>query len=106
GPAPLGVWDGQWAAPGGLLISARLQIAHDLAPRVAQTYARLAAESRPAHMAYTSTVDADLAQVGVLLGDAELERDPAAELALLFPEVAEATLLQAYARKRPQEVDR
>src|SRR5699024_12812126 len=41
-----------------------------------------------------------------LLGDAELERDPAAELALLSPEVAEATLLQAYARKRTQEVDR
>ncbi|WP_311489078.1 DNA replication/repair protein RecF [uncultured Corynebacterium sp.] len=104
--ATLDVWDAQLAALGGQIMSARVQIVHDLAPHVAQTYARLAPESRPAHMAYTSTVDADLAQVGVLLGEAELERDPAAELALLSPEVAEATLLQAYARKRTQEVDR
>lgn len=104
--ATLDVWDSQLAALGGQIMSARVQIVHDLAPHVAQTYQRLAPDSRPAHIAYTSTVDADLGQVGVRLGDAELANDPAAELALLSPDVAEATLLQAFAAKRTQEVDR
>ena len=104
--ATLDVWDGQLAALGGQLMSARVQVVHDLAPHVGQTYARLAPESRPAHVAYTSTIDRELAGVGVILGDAELERDPAAELALLSPDVAEAMLLQAFANKRTQEVDR
>lgn len=100
--ATLDVWDAQLAALGGQIMSARVQIVHDLAPHLRQTYHDLAPESRPAHMCYTSTVDQQLADLGILLNT----RDPEAELALVSPEVAEATLLQAFADKRTQEVER
>ncbi|WP_426721550.1 DNA replication/repair protein RecF [Corynebacterium auriscanis] len=100
--ATLDVWDGQLAALGGQLMSARVQIVHDLAPHVAKTYQRLAPESRPAHMAYTSTIDSALHEVGVQLGHSK----PGEPTALLSPDVAEAVLLQAFAEKRPAEIDR
>ncbi len=100
--ATLDVWDGQLAALGGQIMSARVQIVHDLAPYVAETYQRLAPESRPAHMAYTSTIDGLLREVGVELGYSM----PGEPTALLSPDIAEATLLRAFADKRPQEVDR
>lgn len=83
-------------------MSARVQIVHDLAPHLAETYQRLAPESRPAHMSYTSTVDALLAESGIQLGRSV----PGEPTALLSPEIAEATLLQAFADKRQQEIDR
>lgn len=100
--ATLDVWDGQLAALGGQIMSARVQIVHDLSPHVAKTYQGLAPESRPAHMAYTSTIDAQLADFGVQLGKSV----PGEPTALLSPEVAEATLLRAFAEKRPHEIDR
>ena len=100
--ATLDVWDGQLAALGGQIMSARVQIVHDLAPHVARTYQRLAPESRPAHMAYTSTIDATLREAGVHLGHSE----PGEETALLSPDIAEATLLQAFADKRVNEIER
>lgn len=98
----LDVWDGQLAALGGQIMSARVQIVHDLSPHVVHTYQRLAPESRPAHMAYSSTVDASLAQVGVHLGHSSPDVSPA----LVSPEVAEATLLQECASRRAQEIER
>lgn len=98
----LDVWDSQLAALGGQLMSARIQIVHDLSPHFAETYQRLAPESRPAHLSYTSTIDEPLAQVDVHLGTSQ----PGEPTALLTPEVAEATLLQAFAAKRTQEIDR
>ncbi|WP_459610493.1 DNA replication/repair protein RecF [Corynebacterium urogenitale] len=98
----LDVWDAQLAALGGQIISARVQIVHDLAPHLAETYKRLAPESRPAHMSYTSTIDALLAESGVQLAHSV----PGEPTALVTPQVAEATLLQAFADKRQQEIDR
>lgn len=98
----LEVWDSQLAALGGQLMSARVQIVHDIAPHLQQTYQRLAPESRPAHLCYTSTIDAPLAEAGIQLGHSV----PGQEPALLSPDIAEATLLQALAAKRPQELER
>lgn len=100
--ATLDVWDTQLAALGAQIMSARVQIVHDLAPHLQQTYQSLAPQSRPAHMAYTSTIDAELAELGIYLGTSE----PDQPTALLSPEIAEATLLQAFAAKRSQEVER
>ena len=100
--ATLDVWDTQLAALGAQIMSARVQIVHDLAPHLQQTYQSLAPQSRPAHMAYTSTIDAELAELGIYLGTSE----PDQPTALLSPEIAEATLLQVFAAKRSQEVER
>ncbi|HIW95136.1 MAG TPA: DNA replication/repair protein RecF [Candidatus Corynebacterium gallistercoris] len=100
--ATLDVWDAQLAALGGQIMSARVQIVHDLSPHLSQTYQRLAPESRPAFIGYTSTIDELLAHLGIRLGTST----PDAEPALLSPGIAEATLLQALADKRAQEIDR
>lgn len=54
--ATLDVWDARLAHLGGQIMSARVQLVHDLAPHVADTYARLAPGSRPALISYTATV--------------------------------------------------
>jgi DNA replication and repair protein RecF len=77
-------------------MSARVQVVHDLAPHVEESYARLAPGSRPALISYTSTVDAELADAGV---------DPTGAY-LVDPDVAEAVLLSRLARRRDAEVDR
>ena len=98
----LDVWDSQLASLGAQIMSARIQIVHDLAPHLAETYQRLAPESRPAHVSYISTIDAALADLGIQLGTST----PGEPTALLSPDVAEAALLQAFAEKRNQEIDR
>lgn len=98
----LDVWDGQLAHLGGQIISARVQIVHDLFPHLQETYQSLAPDSRPAHMAYTSTINEVLRDVGITLG----VTDPDAVPGLVSSEVAEAALLQGFADKRSQEVDR
>ncbi|KAB1502803.1 DNA replication/repair protein RecF [Corynebacterium sp. 320] len=98
----LEVWDAQLAALGGQLMSARVQIVHDIAPHLQETYHRLAPESRPAHLAYSSTIDAQLHDVGVHLGESKPDVEPA----LLSPDIAEAVLLEGFAAKRSQELDR
>jgi DNA replication and repair protein RecF len=92
----LDVWDAQLAQLGGEIMSARVQVVHDLAPHVEESYARLAPGSRPALISYTSTVDAELADAGV---------DPTGAY-LVDPDVAEAVLLSRLARRRDAEVDR
>lgn len=98
----LDIWDSQLAGLGGQLMSARVQIVHDIAPHLQQTYQRLAPESRPAHLSYSSTIDAALAESNIHLGSSVPDVAPA----LLSPAIAEATLLQALAAKRPQELER
>lgn len=92
----LDVWDAQIAHLGGEIMSARVQVVHDLAPHVEESYARLAPGSRPALISYTSTVDAELADVGV---------DPGGTY-LVDPDVAEAVLLSRLALRRNAEVER
>lgn len=96
----LDVWDGQLARLGGEIMSARVQVVHDLAPHVADTYGRLAPGSRPAHIAYTSTVDADLGEIGI-------GAEPSSGTHYLIdPGVAEAVLLARLAERRDAEIDR
>ncbi|RAV34534.1 DNA replication/repair protein RecF [Corynebacterium heidelbergense] len=100
--ATLDVWDGQLAYLGAQLMSARVQIVHDLSSHVLATYQRLAPESRPAHLAYTSTVDEELAQLGIELGRSH----PGEPTAVLSPDIAEAVLLEAFSARRDQEIVR
>lgn len=88
----LDVWDARLAHLGGQIMSARVQLVHDLEPHVRETYARLAPESRPALIGYAASVDLDLGAPG--------------EPGLLDPDVAEAVLLEGFARRRSNEIDR
>lgn len=94
----LDVWDSQLAHLGGEIMSARAQIIHDLAPHVAESYARLAPGSRPALIGYSTTVDAELKDAGIhtTYPDAEL----------LDSAVAEAVLLSRLAERREFDVER
>ena len=53
----LDVWDGQLARLGAQVIAARLELLDNLGPLIAQAYAGLAPESRPARVSYKSTVN-------------------------------------------------
>ncbi|GLZ37380.1 DNA replication/repair protein RecF [Actinokineospora sp. NBRC 105648] len=55
--ATLDVWDNHLAAHGAQLLAARLDLVADLAPRVADAYAGVAPESRPARVAYRSKIE-------------------------------------------------
>lgn len=88
----LDVWDARLAHFGGQIMSARAQLVHDLAPYVRDMYARLAPGSRPALIAYSTSVDVDLGEPG----------DPR----LLDPDVAEAVLLEGFAHRRRAETER
>jgi DNA replication and repair protein RecF len=96
----LDVWDARIAHLGGQIMSARMQLVHDLAPHVAEAYARLAPDSRPALIGYTSTVDDGLREAGIEVGAAT------AEPGLLDPAVAEAVLLAALADRRQSDLER
>lgn len=98
----LDVWDQQLAQHGGQIMSARVQLVHDLMPHLQETYQRLAPESRPAHGSYTSTIDELLAAAGVQLG----ESTPGESTALLSPELATDTLLQGFQHRRTAEIER
>ncbi|XVV03860.1 DNA replication/repair protein RecF [Actinosynnema sp. CA-248983] len=83
----LDVWDGHLARHGAELLAGRLDLVADIAPHVAQAYAEVAPESRPARIAYRSS-----------LGDA-------------FPgthdrDALEEALLVELRRVRSQEVER
>jgi DNA replication and repair protein RecF len=54
--ATLDVWDGHLARHGAELLAARLDLVADLAPYVAECYARIAPDSSPVDIGYRSTV--------------------------------------------------
>ncbi|OLR95526.1 DNA replication/repair protein RecF [Actinokineospora bangkokensis] len=55
--ATLDVWDGHLAAHGAALLAARLDLVADLQERVADAYAGVAPESRPAQVGYRSKIE-------------------------------------------------
>lgn len=81
----LDVWDGHLAAHGALLMAARADLIHHLAPEVEKAYQLLAPGSRPAAIRYRTSIDA--------------EDDVSAEY-------YEAALLDAIARRRDAELER
>ncbi|MBB2769919.1 UNVERIFIED_ORG: DNA replication and repair protein RecF [Mycolicibacterium obuense] len=81
----LDVWDGHLAAHGALLMAARADLVHHLAPEVEKAYQLLAPGSRPAAIRYRTSIDA--------------EDDVSAEY-------YEAALLNAMARRRDAELER
>lgn len=82
--ATLDVWDGQLATLGAELIAARQELVAELAHYVHDSYATIAPESRPAAIAYRSTVP-------VVEPDAEL---------------IEAAMLAELGKNRSKEIDR
>ncbi|MCE6997063.1 DNA replication/repair protein RecF [Saccharothrix sp. S26] len=91
----LDVWDGHLARHGAELLAARLDLVADIAPHVAAAYAEVAPESRPARIAYRSSLgEAFPYQVAGSAGGAH-DRD-----------VLEDALLAELHRVRPQELER
>lgn len=88
----LDVWDGQLAALGAQVTIARLSLLDELAPRITEAYHRIAPESRPAAVAYTSKLD-DAARE--LVGE-----EPIRDVA-----VYESLMLAELGRLRPREVE-
>ncbi|AEX66204.1 DNA replication/repair protein RecF [Corynebacterium diphtheriae] len=84
----LDVWDSQLARLGGQLIHARHSVVRELDPLVHDAYARIAPESRPAHIRYVSTVP---------FADA---------VELPSPEEFEAAMLAELGQRRDKEIDR
>jgi len=84
----LDVWDGHLAANGAQLMAARLDLVNQLAPEVEKAYQLLAPASRPAMIAYRSSIDAT-------------DLDSAGDTDYL-----EAALLDALARRRDAELER
>lgn len=82
----LEVWDGHLAAHGAKLMAARIDLINELSPEVEKAYQVLAPASRPAGVAYRSSVGAD---------------HGAADVASL-----ETELLSELARRREAELDR
>ncbi|MFT0662080.1 DNA replication/repair protein RecF [Rhodococcus erythropolis] len=56
----LEVWDGHLAAHGAQLLAGRLELVHDLAPHLAESYRSIAPESRPASIRYKSSLGSSL----------------------------------------------
>ncbi|MEU7629981.1 DNA replication/repair protein RecF [Nocardia sp. NPDC049220] len=90
----LDVWDGHLATHAAVLLAQRLRLVHDLAPYLAQSYAAIAPESRPASIAYRSAAL-----------PAEYQ-DPAREPQSADTEALEAIMLRELAAARPKELER
>ena len=88
----LDVWDGQLAALGAQVVAGRLSLVDELAERITEAYQSVAPESRPASVAYSSTLDRAVTE---LAGGPS--RDPA---------VFEAAMLAELGRRRKDEIDR
>lgn len=88
----LDVWDGQLAHFGAQVVAGRLSLIDDLSPHITSAYHSVAPESRPAAVAYNSTLDRAVTE---LVGGPT--RDPA---------VFEAAMLTELGRRRKDEIDR
>lgn len=88
----LDVWDGQLAHFGAQVVAGRLSLIDDLSPHITSAYHSVAPESRPAAVAYNSTLDKAVTE---LAGGPT--RDPA---------VFEAAMLTELGRRRKDEIDR
>lgn len=88
----LDVWDGQLAHFGAQVVAGRLSLIDDLSPHITSAYHSVAPESRPATVAYNSTLDRAVTE---LAGGPT--RDPA---------VFEAAMLTELGRRRKDEIDR
>jgi DNA replication and repair protein RecF len=83
----LDVWDSRLAEYGAQLMAARIDLVNQLAPEVEKAYQLLAPGSRPASIAYRSSLDASL--------NSDTDR-----------ELLEAALLTALSTRRPAELER
>lgn len=90
--ATLDVWDLQLARLGAEVTAGRLELLDVLTPHIAESYAAVAPESRPASVSYSSTVDD---AVRALSGGPSRE-----------PGVIEAAMLTELARRRREEIER
>ena len=90
--ATLDVWDLQLARLGAEVTAGRLELLDVLTPYIAESYAAVAPESRPASVSYSSTVDD---AVRALSGEPSRE-----------PGVIEAAMLTELARRRREEIER
>ncbi len=83
----LDVWDSRLAEYGAQLMAARINLVNELAPEVEKAYQLLAPGSRPASIAYRSSLDAGL--------NDDTDR-----------ELLETALLDALSARRPAELER
>ncbi len=88
----LDVWDGQLAALGAQVVAGRLALVDELGGRITEAYTSVAPESRPASVAYSSTLDRAVT---------ELAGGPSRD-----PDVFEAAMLAELGRRRKEEIDR
>jgi len=88
----LDVWDGQLAALGAQVVAGRLSLVDELAESITESYQSVAPESRPASVAYSSTLDRAVTEL-----NGGPSRDPA---------VFEAAMLAELGRRRKDEIDR
>lgn len=88
----LDVWDGQLAALGAQVVAGRLSLVDALDERITEAYQSVAPESRPASVAYSSTLDRAVTEL-----NGGPTRDPA---------VFEAAMLAELGRRRKDEIDR
>lgn len=88
----LDVWDGQLAALGAQVVAGRMELVDTLAEPVAGAYRSVAPESRPASIAYASTLEGAVR---------ELAGGPSRDSAVL-----EAAMLAELGRRRKEEIDR
>ncbi|MGO4617328.1 DNA replication/repair protein RecF [Nocardia sp. 2YAB30] len=90
----LDVWDGHLAIHASVLLAQRLRLVHDLAPYLAQCYASIAPESRPASITYHSAA--------VPPEFLDPDREPRPE----DTEALEAIMLRQLAAARTKELER
>lgn len=91
----LEVWDKQLAVAGAQLLAARLNLVADLAPHTAAAYADVAPDSRPARIAYRSSLGSALPEGYGLPEGPRVEPEPLADI-----------LLAALGESRPAELER
>lgn len=96
--ATLDAWDNRLAWLGAQLIAARVELVDELTTQVRNAYAAIAPESRPAAVAYASTLDNDSARISD-----DYYRDDSGRVQV---ELVEAAMLGALGSVREKEIER